>query len=161
MTTLYKLVNEDGTSLREDGRVQYDLAGGWMEVGGNGAYCTTLGGNILAGGHGPRVLAMETDDAPDVCASGVAGVVCRQAEAVVSHPSKTLRSLRDTLRAAIARATGNDNVLNVWGGSATGLGAMLNGTTYAPITAYYGAGGADVTTYQPGQPVWVWNWTEA
>ncbi|MEW6439279.1 MAG: hypothetical protein AB1508_19175 [Pseudomonadota bacterium] len=79
----YKLLREDGSSLREVWRYQYELPanggpGSWQVVPGNGAYLAVTGG-LSAGGVGPQVARLESpDDEPDVCESGVAGVRCRR-----------------------------------------------------------------------------------
>ena len=54
----YKFLRADGSSLREEGRVQYDLSGAWQTVGGNGCYLAHTGG-LLASGVGPLVAELE------------------------------------------------------------------------------------------------------
>ncbi len=54
----YKMLRSDYTSLREEGRVQYDPDGGWVTVPGHGAYVAVEGG-LTADGRGPVIVRME------------------------------------------------------------------------------------------------------
>ena len=56
-----KLLREDGSSIREDGRVTYPV-GEWVDVPGNGAYVAVTGG-VTSGGIGPMLAAFECTDA--------------------------------------------------------------------------------------------------
>ncbi|MFH1569793.1 MAG: hypothetical protein ABIL09_17485 [Gemmatimonadota bacterium] len=68
----HKLLREDGSSLREEGRVRYPLPadgapGEWVTVPGNGAYVAHTGG-LLSGGYGPLAVEMECEE--EVVAAG-------------------------------------------------------------------------------------------